>query len=229
MKTIGTIIALIALSAAGWWVYTNSSAPAPEALVVETPATPADPRSVVAPGSYAVDASSSVITWEAQKPLIPGYVHRGTIGLSGGAINVSEAAAAGMFDLDMNTVKVTSLGGGKEGKESALEGHLKKSDFFDVTKYPAGKFEITSVEPVDPSTFQYTIKGTLTLKDKTNPVEFPATIYLEDGILHAKASLSIDRTQWGVSFGSKTLSDKLGDNMIDDEVKLILDILARQQ
>lgn len=231
MKLVSGFIAVLAVLIIGWFVVTNMSnfAPPPVEEVVQESQAPAQAMVAVSPGAYAVDASSSVIAWEAQKPLIPGYVHRGTIGLSGGSITVADTSATGAFNLDMNTVKVTSLGGGKEGKESALEGHLKKSDFFDVEKYPTGAFEITMVEPVDPTTFSYKIVGALTLKDKTNPVEFPATIYLENGVLHAKASLTIDRTKWGVSFGSGSISDKLGDNMIADEVKLTLDISASAQ
>ena len=227
MKTIASLLAVVAIIAGGWYIFAQSApTPTPEpAPVVETPV---DPRTVVTAGSYAVASGERVITWEAEKPLIPGYVHRGTISLSGGTITVGTETATGTFAIDMNTVAVTSLGGGKEGKESVLEEHLKKSDFFDVAKYPEGRFEITAVEPVDMAAFRYTIRGTLTLKGKTNPVEFPATIYVKDGALKAEAELAIDRTKWGVSFGSKSVSDKIGDNMIDDTVKLTLNITARQ-
>lgn len=227
MKAVVSLIALAAILYGGWWIYSNST---PTDSPAEGNGTAvAGDKTAVAPGTYAVATDTSTIRWEAQKPLIPGYVHHGTISLSGGTIVVTDTAATGSFTLDMNSIAVTSLGGGKEGKESALEAHLKKSDFFDVETYPSGEFTIESVEPVDAASYRYNVKGTLTLKDTTEPVEFPAMIYEEDGTLRATANLSIDRTKWGISFGSKSVSDKLGDNMIDDTINLELDIVARPQ
>lgn len=228
MKTIISIIAIIAILYGGWWLYSNSAPEEPATQGAGEEMT-AGEQSAVVSGTYVVVPAESVIRWEAGKPLIEGYVHRGTIGLSGGTIEVEEASASGTFDLDMNTISVTSLGGGKEGSESKLESHLKRSDFFDVDTHPTGMFTIASVEPIDAAANEYRVLGTLTLKDNTEPVEFPATIYLEDGMLRAKAVLSIDRTRWGISFGSKSISDAIGENAISDTVQLELDIAAQAE
>ena len=49
--------------------------------------------SVVAPGTYTVDAAASTFDWAGKKPLIDGYINSGTIGLASGAITVGESTA----------------------------------------------------------------------------------------------------------------------------------------
>ena len=155
-------------------------------------------------GVYKIIASESLINWESQKPLIPGYVHKGTIGLSSGSIDMkSENSASGSVIIDMNSIKVTSLGGGKEGRESALETHLKNKDFFDVGTYSTGTFTIDSITPVTGTS--YNVTGKLTLKGITKPISFPITFVEKDGKITADGSVSIDRTQWGINFASKSL------------------------
>lgn len=179
-------------------------------------------------GSYAVSPEESAITWSAGKPLIAGYVHTGTLNVASGSITIGENTASGSFVIDMNSVKVTSLGGGKEGKESALESHLKKDDFFGVETYPTAQFTISSVVPAEGEN-TYTVTGMLTMKDKTNEVTFPARIYMEDGKLHAHADLTIDRTKWGITFASSSVFDNLANNAIGDDVTLSLKLISLPQ
>lgn len=181
----------------------------------------------VTPGEYIVSVTESKLNWSLGKPLIEGYVNSGTIGLSSGSINVLGQVATGSFTLDMNTIKV-GLTPKKPGKEGALETHLKSEDFFDVENFPTGGFKITEVVPNEDSskTFVYGVKGELTLKGKSNPVEFPATIYLKEGNLHTKADLTIDRTKWGITYGSPNFFENLADNAIGDNITISLHLIA---
>ena len=234
MKVILWIVGLVLLIGGGYLVYSNYMQPTVEEKVVETQQTQQQTSipggSVVTPGSYVVATSSSQVKWAGRKPLISGYVNSGHILLSGGDITVTDTTATGMFTLDMNTLTV-DLTAKKPGKESALQEHLKKGDFFDVTKFPTASFKITSVTAqADSNTsFNYTVKGDLTMKGVTNEITFPAKIYMKDGSLVTEATTAIDRTKWNITFGSSNFFDNLADNAIDDMVTLDFSVVATKK
>lgn len=224
MKALVGIVVLIALIGGGWYLSTQSApqAPVPE-NGSETTQTENAERPV--PGVYTLDSEQSLITWEGQKPLIAGYAHRGTIGLTEGAIIVTENDAEGSFVIDMNTIEVTSLGGGKVGQESQLEAHLKAADFFDVEEHPTATFVLSAIIPAEGEN-SYTVSGTLTMKGTTEEIEFPATIYAdESGMVHAEGSVQIDRTRWGITFASGSVFNNLAENAISDTIVLTLNLV----
>jgi polyisoprenoid-binding protein YceI len=51
-------------------------------------------------------------------------------------------------------------------------------------------------------TYNVTVTGLLTVKDKSNTVTAPATIVVKDGVLVANASFSIVLADYGVSVGN---------------------------
>jgi len=190
-----------------------------------------DSATTVTPGHYVVDTNKSTFNWSGKKPLIDGYVNSGTIDLSHGEIDVTNTTAKGSFSMDMNTLTV-GLTAKKPGQENLLEQHLKGGNWFDVTNYPTAQFVITKIEetPEKVNDFQYLITGDLTLKGQTNEITFPAYIYqTDDGLLHTQARFEIDRTKWGLTFGSGSFFQNLGDNLIDDMVGISLSITAVKQ
>ncbi len=80
-----------------------------------------------------------------------------------------------------------------------LTGHLKSGDFFNVNEHPTAKFESTSI--VDNGDGTVTITGDLTLLGQTHEISFPATVDASDG-LQLDAAFSIDRTQFGMDYGT---------------------------
>jgi polyisoprenoid-binding protein YceI len=228
-KILGAVVAIMLVLGGGYWYMQSTAAPAsPTAMDTQLAGeTSAVDASTVVPGTYTLVASESIVRWAAQKPLIEGYINSGTIGLTNGSITVTDTAT-GEFTIDMNTLAV-GLTAKKPGKESALEAHLKKSDFFDVEKYPTATFVISGVSPQGDAatTNRYDVTGELTMKGTTNTVQFPATIAMENGMLHADATFSIDRTKWGITLGSANFFQNLADNVIDDMVQLTLEIVAQ--
>lgn len=182
--------------------------------------------SIMEPGTYTADSSESTVAWQAGKPAISGYVHTGTFSVQSGEIELTEESLSGEFVLDMDSLKVTSLGGGKAGQESLLESHLKAAGFFDVENYPIATFVISDVSPKilpGPNNTEYTASGELTLKGKTNSVSFPMRVIVgENNEVWMYASLTIDRTRWGVSAGSASVADRITENIIGDDV--VIDI-----
>ncbi|GER59750.1 YceI family protein [Patiriisocius marinus] len=175
---------------------------------------------------YTVKNANSSIAWEGSKPV---GTHTGTIAINEGAVYIDKGAiTGGKFTIDMKSITVTDLEAG-DGKES-LEAHLmgtvegKEGDFFNVEKYPTAQFVITAVKSENGLTV---LEGDLTIKDKTNPVSIPVTVEENKNAVMIKSEqFEIDRTQWGINYGSKSIFDNLGDKFIDDAMKLKVSIVA---
>lgn len=218
---IGALI-LIGLIGGGYWLLQqNTTTPA-----LSENAAPAH-AATVAPGTYVVRADASSVTWAGKKPLIDGYVNTGSIAVADGTITVAEDNAQGSFTIDMNTLSVSATPT-KPGQENALENHLKSERWFDVATHPTATFTIDAVNARADSetTHVYDIAGSLTLKGETHDVSFPATIYRTGDTLHAQGSLEIDRTLWGITFGSANFFENMANNAIDDMVAISFTLVA---
>jgi polyisoprenoid-binding protein YceI len=107
-----------------------------------------------------------------------------------------------------------------------LEAHLKgtvegkEGDFFNVKEFPTAKFEMTGLE-------NNVVKGNLTIKNKTNAIEFPAIVTEEgDKMMLKSEPFEIDRTKWEVNYGSKSIFPSLGDKFINDAIKITVSVVA---
>lgn len=176
---------------------------------------------------FVVDTTNSIIEWKGEKPT---RTHNGEISLSQGTFTVNDSVVeSGSFVLDMHSIEVHDL----EGDDKAnLENHLKgtvegkEGDFFNVNKFPKATFEITGVKQVEGNTL---LHGNLTMKGETKNVEFPVNIDINgDELELTSESFTIDRTQWGINFMSKSVIDNLGDKFISDDITLTLKIKANK-
>ena len=117
-----------------------------------------------------------------------------------------------------------------------LTGHLKTADFFDVETYPEASFTSVAIEPIEgdaaaggegQSAATHEISGNLKMHGQTKQITFPATVAVTDEAIRVDAEFKIDRTQWGIVYGSgEGLLDKAKDNAIRDDVVIRLDIDA---
>jgi len=176
---------------------------------------------------FKVDTTASVINWQGEKPT---GTHTGTIKLTEGTFKANDSVIeSGTFVIDMNSINVTDLeGDDKLNLEKHLKGTVegKEGDFYNVTKYPTGRFEVTGVSEKDGKTM---LQGNLTLKDVTKNVEFPVTIKInEDTMELTSEKFNIDRTKWNVNYGSKSVFDGLGDKFINDEIELMIEVKAKK-
>jgi polyisoprenoid-binding protein YceI len=106
-----------------------------------------------------------------------------------------------------------------------LENHLKSDDFFAVATYPVAKLVLTGSTQFDKG--YGVVSGLLTIKDKTNPIEFKAIVQKKDDGLWFYANFIIDRTKYDVRYGSGSFFDNLGDKTIFDEFKLKVSLLVQ--
>jgi polyisoprenoid-binding protein YceI len=165
--------------------------------------------SATAQKTVKVDASKSTINWVGKK--VTGK-HEGTVNLKDGALVFEgKKLVGGNFTVDMTSITVTDLEGGMKGK---LEGHLKADDFFGTDKYETSKLVFKKIATKENNT--YTIYADLTIKDKTNEVVFD--IAVKDKT--ATADVVINRTKYGIEYGSGSIFDGLGDKAINDDFTL---------
>lgn len=162
------------------------------------------------------DASKTKLEWLGEK--VTGK-HEGAINLQSGWLNWKDnKIQSGEFVIDMTSI--TSF----ENLDK-LVGHLKSDDFFGVEKYPTSKLVITESTSFEKGTA--TVKGNLTIKGVTNPVEFKAAYQKKDDGNWFFANIDIDRTKYNVRYGSGTFFDNLGDKTIYDEFKLKVSLLVK--
>jgi polyisoprenoid-binding protein YceI len=177
--------------------------------------------------TYNVVARQSAAKWHGTKI---GGEHSGNIDIKAGELTVANnQVTGGTIVIDMTTISNTDLP--DEDSKGKLVGHLKSDDFFSVEAYPNATFTIKGISPVANAAAgqpNYNVSGDMTIKDKTNPVSFPAYITTENGVAKAKADVTIDRSQFDVRYGSKSFFDNLGDKVISDEFTVSFDVVAQK-
>jgi len=175
-------------------------------------------------GDYKVSTKTSKIEWVGKK--VTGQ-HSGTISLKEGSINTDgNKVTGGSFTFDMTSINVTDLKAG-QGKEK-LEGHLGSGDFFNIAEHKTSMFKVKSVSAMDEDArgYNHKVSGDLTIKGITKPISFPARIEFRDNAVAVYADFNVDRTMWDIKYGSGKFFDSLGDNMIEDNFQIKLQIAA---
>jgi len=186
------------------------------------------PEPVVRDGAYPVDTEKSVLEWTGRNI---NNRHYGRIAISSGEVVASGGLpVSGRFILDMNSIVNQDLQ--DEGWRTMLHRHLMSEDFFDTAKYPEAVFELkgaAAIAGATPGTPNVEIAGTLTVKGTTRPLCFPAMIAPQtDGTLKAQAALDLDRTLWGVCYGSGRLYERLGMHLVNDLISIELFIVTHK-
>lgn len=160
-----------------------------------------------------IKTEKSRVVWKGYK--VTGS-HYGTIGINAGFLNFdNEKLIGGEFEVDMKSISSDDLKGEYKGK---LEGHLKSDDFFGVEKYPTASLIFKKVK-VDGKN-SYKVTGDITIKGKTASITFDMSVYGNK----ATVSLKIDRTKFGVKYGSASFFDGLKDKAIYDDFDLVVDL-----
>lgn len=182
-------------------------------------------------GSIIYKMGNANVSWIGSKGSL--MTQTGNIsGKSGQVAYKDGQVVAGNVEIDMNSIKVTSLGG-KEKKD--LEDHLKSADFFDAAKFPVAKFEIVRLEPLNARESReinlkslvnvtHTMVGNLSIKGVTRSISVPVTIHLDaERIKIASSMFAVERSLWGINYDLGTLSGKVKDAIIDDKISLQLE------
>lgn len=171
-----------------------------------------------------INIAESIINWKAKKTLVTTSNHNGTVKLKSGFVIIDEGVLnGGEFVIDMTSVSNKDLGGAMKEK---LEGHLASNDFFNVANFPTAKLIMKKITSLENSRFSVT--ADLTIKGRTNEVNFDAVIEEIDNVISLKTDFEIDRTLWNIRFGSGTFFENLGDNLIDDNIEFSIIIVVKK-
>ena len=155
--------------------------------------------------TYVIDPTHTFVTWEAKH--FGTSTSRGRWDKKEGVITFDKAAKTGRLEV---TLDMTSISTGV----GPFDGHLKSNDFFGVEQFPTAKFT------GDKFTFDgdklVSVTGNLTLRDKTNPVTLTATGFncydhprLKREVCGGDFEATIQRSQWGVSYGLPGIPDNV--------------------
>lgn len=150
--------------------------------------------------TYQFDKSASTITWSGGKQFTDS-VHTGTVALKEGEVELpAKGAAKGRVVIDMTSIANDDV---KDPKYKAkLEGHLKSEDFFKVEEFKEAVLVIKDMKQDAKDKTKYDVKADVTIRGKTHEVTFPATVVENAGKVEVNGKLNIDRTKFGVAYGS---------------------------
>lgn len=172
-------------------------------------------NTVAAQQKLTADTGKTKLQWLGEK--VTGE-HTGTINLKDGWLNWKDnRIVSGEFTIDMTTIRDADA-------SERLEGHLKSNDFFGVEKFPTSKLVITGSESFEKGTA--VVKGTLSIKGVTHPIEFKATSQKKDDGTWFYANIVVDRSKYNIRYGSGSFFNNLGDKVIYDEFKLKVNLLV---
>ncbi len=180
--------------------------------------------------TYNVIADSSMVMWIGSGV---GKEHNGTVNVSKGAVSIEDGKlTGGKFVLDITSIVVLDLEGDRKGY---LESHLKglgddnANDFFNTKSFPSSSFEITkATQLLNDENANYIINGNLTIKDVTKQVSFKAQVNENDGMISVTTpQFTIDRTEWGIKYGSSTFFDDLKDIAIGNDIGFQINLVAK--
>lgn len=172
-----------------------------------------------------IDVAASKVEWLGKKIFVESS-HTGIISLKSGYLNMKgDKILGGEFVIDMHSIVNLDLPA--EDKKKNLVDHLKSDDFFAVDKYPEAKFVLTGVDSSNH------VKGKLTIRDKTQAIDFPATITKEGGRYVATANVKFDRTKFNVRYNSSNvkafahLVKSAKEKVIADEIEVTLNLVTK--
>ena len=162
-------------------------------------------------GTWTVDASHTEVGFTARHLMVTKV--RGKFTDVEGTVTVAEPFSASQVQA---TVKLASVDTGSADRDA----HLKSADFFDVENNPEMTFVSTEVS-------EDTLKGDLTIKGVTRPVEFDlefcgvATDPWGNTKAGFEAETEINRKDWGLEWN---VALEGGGVLVSEKIKIKLDV-----
>ena len=173
-------------------------------------------------GGYKVDSFESKLDWKGRQ--LSSKEHDGTLDISSGSIEIDKSGRIfGDIKIDMKSISTSDL----EGKwKDKLDGHLKSPDFFNVKDFPTATVAFKGNQNKT-TNGEINFEGDLTIKGITQITKFSAKINQIGDKVIATASISFDRSEYDIRYGSGKFFDNLGDKLIYDEITAEVSLVAK--
>jgi len=186
----------------------------------------ARPRPVERQGRTEVDLDASELQWTGRNLM---NRHFGVLQFDRAHLEFdSNRLTGGAFRLDWSTLHCIDLQDAP--LHNVLLAHLRDHDFFDVDAYPAPRAVITRVETrehASPGTPDLHLDCELEMKGIRRPVAFDATSGRDAfGRFALQGCFQIDRTEWGVRYGSGQWFKNLGQHLVNDQIEIGLKVVS---
>jgi rhodanese-related sulfurtransferase len=186
---------------------------------------PAAPAPKIADGVHALDLAESKVVWIGRNLI---NKHWGHVALSAGQVEVREGIPVkGEVTLDMKRLTCSDLAGNP--LHDVLIHHLESDDFFDVARFPEARFSFDRAEGCSDRAGCRNLKlhGQLTVRGVTKPLVIEASAGITpEGKAALQSTFCLNRTAWGVLYGSGSFFRRLAGHLVNDEIELQLRILT---
>lgn len=130
-------------------------------------------------------------------------------------VAAAKVTGSGPTDVTFNfTVKTASL----DTNNRTRDKHLRAKDFFWVDEFPTATFESTQIAPLK-NGVDYHIKGNLTIRGITKPVEFDARMEKNQNSYRVFGHFDVKRQDFGMVYAGSSLMPIRDDVRIDFDVR----------
>jgi rhodanese-related sulfurtransferase len=182
-----------------------------------------EPETIItlANGNYQLDLEKSFTEWTGRNQ---NNKHFGTLRFNKGSLLIDDGQITGTLEVDMQSIENINLAG--DDLQPVLISHLKSDDFFFVNRFPNSVYKITegrlTAKPYA-SSVNCLIQGELSLRDTTADLGFDATLTKpSENVLRLEAHFDVDRTHWGIIYGSARYFEHLGMHTVFDAISIEL-------
>lgn len=152
---------------------------------------------------YKLDTKTSEIRWNVNTTKGP---QNGTIQLKSGRLFFKNTdLVSGIFNMDMNTVTISSLPPGVISMQAM--NFLKSKDFLDVYAYSSAILEISTAKKTAANRYQ--VGGYLTIKGIKRPINFAVEgDFNENGFEGKALDVQVNREEFNIATSQASLSNE---------------------
>jgi polyisoprenoid-binding protein YceI len=163
--------------------------------------------------NYTIDTEKSKVIWKGN--MLGMYSHEGTLDFLSGTFSMKDGEPLnGEFKVDMTSITPTDDGYDPEAGKGpeVLVGHLSSDDFFNVSEFKTAGLTVNGG------------KMSLTVRDKTHPVELKDFNFKEQGDLaEVEGKLTFDRKKFNVSFDHPAK-----EMVLSDDIEVTVQLVAKK-
>ena len=167
---------------------------------------------------YILDVEQSEVRWVGRNAA---HDHWGSISFKSGEVEFEKGHGKGSATVDMASIKCADL---EPSLCAGLISHLSSIDFFNTALFPEAKLRVLELTPLENAVDglpNYFMSAALDLRGNEQTVEGKVSVRnLADGGLSMTGQLDIDRTRWGIIYGSSRFFRFLGMHKVDDIISL---------